>query len=94
MNQFHDREAKKDIEECDDAFLLDAWHPRRFGRGKRIVVRYDDQDKDCYYFIIAYVPKVTRKKDIDKSIIKTFRINRWSTTKVMLYMQIIEKYHE
>ena len=87
-------EAKKDMEECDDTFLLDVWDPRQFGRGKRIVVWYDGQDKDHYYFIVAYVPKVIRKKDIDESIIKTFRINRWSTTKSMLYMQIVEKYHE
>ena len=64
------RDAKWALREYDDETLLGTWDKEiRYGYGKRVYIHFDREDKDNYYFSLAYIPRVLNDRDVNEAII-------------------------
>lgn len=57
---------------------------RKVGRGKRVYVRVEGEDKEYYYCSISYIPRVLNNRDVNDAIVRAYYIRQWRVTKKML----------
>lgn len=80
------RDAKWALREFDDETLLGAWDKEIcYGYGKRIYIHLDREDKDKYYFSLAYIPRALNDRDVNGAILRMYFVRRWSVEKRFLW---------
>lgn len=85
------RDAKWALREFDDETLLGTWDKEiRYGYGKRIYIHLDCEDKDKYYFSLAYIPRALNDRDVNEAILRMYFVRRWSVEKRFLWAEPIE----
>ena len=85
------RDAKWALREFDDETLLGTWDKEiRYGYGKRIYIHLDREDKDKYYFSLAYIPRALNDCDVNEAILRMYFVRRWSVEKRFLWAEPID----
>ena len=76
------RNAKWALREFNDETLLGTWDKEmRYGYGKRNYIHFDREDKEKYYFFIAYIPRALNNRDVNEAILRMYFVRRWSVKK-------------
>ncbi len=85
------RDAKWALREFDDETLLGTWDKEiRFGYGKRVYIHYDGEDKDKYFFSLAYIPRALNDRDVNEAILRMYFVRRWTVTKLWLWAEPVD----
>ncbi|MBR2710015.1 hypothetical protein IKF02_00050 [Candidatus Saccharibacteria bacterium] len=85
------RDAKRALREFDDETLLGTWGKEiRYGYGKRIYFHLDREDKDKYYFSLAYIPRALNNRDVNEAILRMYFVRRWWVDKRFLWAEPID----
>lgn len=85
------RDAKWALREYDDETLLGTWDKEiRYGYGKRIYIHLDYEDKDDYYFSLAYIPRALNDRDVNEAILRMYFVRRWKVDKRWLLAEPID----
>ena len=72
------------LKQYSDDVLLGPVDYRKVGRGKRVYVRVEGEDKYYYYCSISYIPRVLNNRDVNDAIVRAYYIRQWRVTKKML----------
>ena len=84
-------DAKWALREFDDETLLGTWDKEiRYGYGKRVYIHLDREDKDKYYFSLAYIPRALNDRDVNEAILRMYFVRRWSVEKRFLWAEPID----
>ena len=76
------RDARWALREYDDETLLGTWDKEiRYGYGKRVYIHFDREDKDNYYFSLAYIPRALNDRDVNEAILRMYFVRRWKVDK-------------
>lgn len=85
------RDAKWALREYDDETLLGTWDKEiRYGYGKRVYIHFDREDKDDYYFSLAYIPRALNDRDVNEAILRMYFVRRWKVGKRWLLAEPID----
>ena len=85
------RDAKWALREFDDETLLGTWDKEiRYGYGKRVYIHFDREDKDSYYFSLAYIPRALNDRDVNEAILRMYFVRRWAVDKRWLLAEPID----
>ncbi len=85
------RDAKWALGEFDDETLLGTWDKEmRYGYGKRIYIHLDYEDKDDYYFSLAFIPRALNDRDVNEAILRMYFVRRWKVDKRWLLAEPID----
>ena len=85
------RDARWALREYDDETLLGTWDKEiRYGYGKRVYIHFDREDKDNYYFSLAYIPRALNDRDVNEAILRMYFVRRWQVDKRWLLAEPID----
>ena len=84
------RDAIWALKQYDDETLLRVMDKSSLGRGKRVYIRVEREDKTHYYCSVSYIPRVLNNRDINDAIVRLYYVNEWAVSKKMLIPEPID----
>lgn len=84
------RDAIWALKQYDDETLLRVTNKASLGRGKRVYIRVEGEDKENYYCSISYIPRFLNNRDVNDAIVRLYYVCKWIVTKKMLLAEPVD----